>query len=85
MKSKVDHIESATIIGDVVLTEVALNELRIVQDGDNDHLDNHCNSIADAICYLAKEACNLDTKDEITDIMISLAYVRDFVQKLKKP
>ena len=77
--------EKATIIDGVVLTEKALKELEFVQNNDNDMLDSHCNNIADAICFLAKESDTIVKKEETTDIMISLAYVRDFLQKIRKP
>ena len=77
------HIE----IEGVILTEAGIKYLKAIQTGDNELISCNRETIADVICFLAKCMDYMpDTdSDEVSLLMSGLSYLRNDLNKLRKP
>lgn len=79
--------EKATIIDGAVLTDKVLETIKSFQDNDNWEINNILlEPLSDSICFFAKNLDYLsDERDEIIPLMNQLAFIREYLKKLKKP
>lgn len=79
-----NHIE----IEGVILTSKALEELRRMQEHNNNALDCHIEDMADCVCFLASNFYQLSREEDVKqaiEIIESISMIRDYLKSFKKP
>jgi hypothetical protein len=89
MKTKVNEkSEHAIIVEGVVLTKAAIETLKGLQEEDNSLLKGTSCAVCKAICNMIQllDTSEQDSfRDKITQSVVALTYVNEYLEDLQKP
>lgn len=80
-----NNIKTHCEINGIILTPEAIEELKNWQKNDNEDIKVYRETIADVVCFLARNFSQFNCDDEVALLMEELGFLREKFKLLMKP